>query len=873
MQAELEAEMAPMMAKLKQMQEVVWTVDLYLGREETLHVLREGKPAPVDTPITVRQKVLVMAEESLVMMGRKVTGMDADDIPEFVNWLLESDENLDRILPEQRGVVVLIPTRVKSNSGNIWEDSAKDAANEESYWLLRNGERLHLLSVDPALRIRDRVLPLRDEFTSVFEQRLFGSGRRQGERLIPGSDEWLKLEKVADAKRRHYMRVIMVLQGIVDRTTVWAPLPPEGVNFLDVRSQDLGRVVLIQDGDTSIQLGDGHETFADYQKRLNGLLRPGLRIIGNWDNDEMHGERRDAEKYNGTWRVRPRHANLPQADVPHLIEAREDRYLIIRYPRTGVIYSGYDITEPKNRASCQVDAQADKWVLPFDLTEVKDLEYFLNSREERGKHFLTMVPTVRAALAAKQDEAQTEAPFRVLLGQLLMNEGAEAEAVDALVEDLVHWWKIQRTWCKPLNGEPQHEAKAAREIVAEYRSRRAHEADDSAEAMVKTGRRVPGCIAVARNRQGQWFAYAPSEPAHDARVFLDITPIRKNATLGTTKTWQHVPARSASLLNVAWSTDAWGEQKFAANPRHYLTGPERATLIAEIHERSPEGLALCVTEYFDPREPTKRFMGSYTWTDGTPETSPVVASESPLNWREDRKVVTSHGYRIVKDQHGARIDRASDDLTWSPLAAAFDHYSSSRSSLLTKVDPADEPRWGNTPWWPDDAKQWAGEVRPRLSWADEDALDRLKGYVDRCAAAAKTERKTRDERNRVAYLYVEAIQSLIRAQVEAEVHEKFVADFGAEAEDLWPDHLAGLTFRSPIHDRDLWGLIAIPMKHGHSFVGQTLDALADYAVEKGMKAPGEWHPDPRVDTKTYGDLVVPEVSDPDAKPQAEIPFT
>lgn len=49
--ADLLAQMKPMQEQLAKMEEVLWTVNLYLGRDETLQLLRDGQPAPADTPI------------------------------------------------------------------------------------------------------------------------------------------------------------------------------------------------------------------------------------------------------------------------------------------------------------------------------------------------------------------------------------------------------------------------------------------------------------------------------------------------------------------------------------------------------------------------------------------------------------------------------------------------------------------------------------------------------------------------------------------------------------------------------------------------------------------------------------------------------
>lgn len=866
--AELEAQMKPMQEQLAKMQEVLWTVNLYLGRDETLRLIRDGQPAGAETPITIRQKVLVMAEESLILMDHPGSkGMDYRNIDAFVGWLTAAPENLDRVLPEPKGLVVLVPTRVESRSGNPWEDASKNAANQSSYWLLRNGERLYLLTVDPELRVRDRVLPRRTEFTEVFDQGLFGYGRRSGEPLEPGSEEWLGLEKKADARRRHYMRIMMVLQGIVDRTPAWQPLPGGGVNLLSVEAQESGKVVLIQDGDPSIALGDGAETFAAYQKRLNGLLRPGLRVIGNWGSTGFREYERD---YDNHWtgkntRLHPPNASHPDSATPHLLEDRRRGGFVFRYERTdevwkrdvpvpgkpGYVYRGLHPTTPAQRASCLVLSD-DKWVLPYDLATVPELERFLASREERSKHFLSMVPTIKAALAAKQAEAATEGPFRVLLRGLLLNAGAEDSTVQETLDDLVHWWKVKNTWSKPLNGEPEHEARAAREIVTEAKARqKAKTAPDLTEKMVKAGRQVPDAICVAQNRQGKWFAYAPSNPHEN--VFLDITPIRKDGTLGETKTWARVQQRTASLLNVAWTDEAWATRLFAANPRHYLTGPEREAMVEQVLERAA-GLPLAVVEFHDPAHPAERGFASYSWVEeAPPEEAEVVAAHDPLGgggYGSSARQVAMKAYRVEKDAHGVRllVGNISRGYAENAFRPYFGGYSGGS-------------KWGNTPWWPTEGVTQYAQPRPRLVWSDETALDRMNDWRLRCIAAADAQQEERRSRDVLMYRYVNRVQDLILSRLEAEARERFIEDFG-NAEDLWDAHLKSLNLRSPIHDRTLWGLFTIRHQAGLSIAGETLGELARYAYEDAdNRAPGEWHPDHGIqDLHGWDELVVPEGS-------------
>ena len=56
----------PLRKLVAQLEESLWMVDLYLGRQEEIRCLQDGEAAPADTPIIIRQAVLEMASECAV---------------------------------------------------------------------------------------------------------------------------------------------------------------------------------------------------------------------------------------------------------------------------------------------------------------------------------------------------------------------------------------------------------------------------------------------------------------------------------------------------------------------------------------------------------------------------------------------------------------------------------------------------------------------------------------------------------------------------------------------------------------------------------------------------------------------------------------
>jgi hypothetical protein len=843
-QSEIEEQLRPLKAELARLEEISWTVDLYMGRDERVTLLRDGEPAPADTPIVIRQMVLAADEEALLLVEEG--GIDYRRMGAFIEWVASDPAHMDRIIPDQKGVVVVVPTRQSRDYGDGYHNVMADQANKRAHWLLRNGERLYLLITDEKMNVGDRLLPARDEFSAIFTKRDWKSDERVP--LTPGSTEWLDAEKLAGAVQRHYMRKMLVLQGLIDRSVVWRPLPAPHLNLLSVTSQDLGYVRLVQEGDMA--LGDGRPRFREWQRALTGRLRPGMRVVLSTRCDAWRAEKIDERQWSdyGHKRVYPPRASWPPEGEPLLIDKRSGSDLVVHYKRTdrvlkrdvpvpdrpGYVWRGLTEVEPSVRASCFI-RPGDEFVLPFDLATEDDLRYYLNSREDRAG-YLEMVPILRSALAAKEAEREAEGPFRLLLAGAIMNRHPDADPaqVERDVPDLVWWWKTGGKSARALVGDPGHEAAAIATITAEWDLRRRNAGDPEVNravadfALEHFGDRL---LAVARVRSGLYKAWTAS--AGDGSPWLsEHTLDRRERHWDLTGEWTTIHPRTLATMLVLWSAKRWQWWDLYPAVDRILTGPEREDLIEEmtVHMAAQGHTPLIVMDY--PHATSgENHLTAYAWA--------VAADRSDLDKDSlDDYLVAFRGVWKREPGTGITMKIGSRHARWSV-------YSTWPSAVPKPDDIGRFSTWVGWPW--RDNENYYGRGVERLIWHDDAEISSL---VDlwRSRQYRRDEKRRADNEaaNRGYASSVErAAQAAWLREKTREARRRFDEDFGADAgEELWLHHLGTLGLERRYKAPRWLDLVAARLARARAAVdGLTFAELAELDATlqtEGLVDVGEW---------------------------------
>ena len=808
--AQMAAALEPLQKQVDRLQEGIWSVNLYLGRDEEIVPLRDGAPAPAGTPITVRQQVLRMDEESQLKI--RDGGLDIRDLAAFDEWLLADPAHLDQLLPEPRGVVALTPRgRNEKRYSSEFEQAHMDNANHKAtYFLLRNGDRLFRLTTE--FEVGARLVPRADEFTAFFSRRRKPWERGVDDRipLEPGSSEWVEAEESADARQRHFMRVGMILQGLLDRTTVFHPLPVPNLSILQPAAYLAGHIVMLADEENV--LGTGREPLRDWQRRLNSQLQVGMRIVGHFGYGWAGGG--EDERL----RIHPKHASNPPDGVLHRIERVEHGEFVILYKRTDKVWAevpvpgrpGYvrdALVEPKRRASARL-SPTDEFLIPFDLVTVEEMQGYLDDRTER-RHYLNVLPLLRAAIALKREEEATEEPFRAALrGALVRDAGIAEEEAPRLADELIHWWKLGHKWHRPLNGEPEHEAKAARMIVAEAKRRAKAERGGDEDKAVAALRLVhPEAMYVARKNDGTYVVYEPQPQRYPHRyrpANVYVTVHEHKGSKAATRQWA-LPSRAHARWRILFSDDRWAKWNKISRPGEQPTDPDVEAMLAAAKAQIPDGYAYVGAAFGRGDYGGGSFQVRAYGLDLTePADTPLPYSE-PVAQHLPTVTVKAYYRGLNPVQTNVDLPRRSGS-SWFDRDAGYGNWGYHASDV-------------------DEEGPWVGSGCDRIDAVDSE-LKRARALMVR--------RREINAPGVVIRRHAEAAVASVTAQWvaqwETEQRARFDDDFGDP--EMWAAHLQTLRRPRPPATGDLAVIIARLLERGVEVEGRTVaELLRRYELE------------------------------------------
>lgn len=158
--------------QVAKIQKVLDVIELYLGVHEEIIILREGEKCPITEPIHIRQQVLFMDEE---FADTEDQGLDFKRLEDFDKWLIADSKNLDRLLPEKKGIVVL---RVRRR--------------DKEYYITNRVDRSHYFEMLPVLRAMKNLRLKELEWEKGFVENLCLRHKIKDDSIVWNAIEWWK---------------------------------------------------------------------------------------------------------------------------------------------------------------------------------------------------------------------------------------------------------------------------------------------------------------------------------------------------------------------------------------------------------------------------------------------------------------------------------------------------------------------------------------------------------------------------------------------------------------------------------------------------------------------------------------------------------
>jgi len=384
----------------------IFTLELYCGLQETVKQISEGEPAKIDTPVHIMQQLLYMDEECL--FDYNDGGMDFSKLSEFDAWVVKP-ENLNRLAPHQRCIVGFRVRRNKKDYGHTdslwtaWCHINWNEENMETYLLIRNGQNVYRIA--SPVDFSPRLIPRRDELGEAQFKKVHRDFNwkkhdydEKEEQIDPNHIEYDDHVEKLDKAIKHYNRVIILLQGMFDRSKIF--WPHIGVKL--TRDDHMNEwVKCVRDEEEG--LPNNSVTWEGYRDQMNKTLRVGKRVWSKWIPDS-YGEYRGNSRYP-TYTTKEQEV-VQRPRVCEVVSIKRDRsavriswevkkYVYAYYDKWGTYVNGHDKVVTRSL-----------WVPIAEVFNVSDYnlgdyKMFLCDKALQGKYLQWVSPLLNA-----EDEAR-----------------------------------------------------------------------------------------------------------------------------------------------------------------------------------------------------------------------------------------------------------------------------------------------------------------------------------------------------------------------------------------------------------------------------------------------------------------------------------
>lgn len=374
LQNEIQVLMEPIKAQIEKLNTAAHIANLYLGAQEAFYPIKEGIRAPETEPVCIRQRKLYIDEE-LALIHQN---FNARKLSEF-DELLKNPEVLNQLIAEPKGIIALQVRRKllpdKEKTGNFNIDLQIQDENKQIYWIIKNGECLWRYHTN--LEIGDTIFPISNGPIS---------------NNIPGSKEYYEEIKTAQKEQIVYLKICLLLQGILDRTQILTPFPNKEIPKLTHPDTWGNTIKLIRDAEYMLTLN--YPLFQKWLETNNENTDVGDRIVtGNTIKRYHYNKKTTLEIFN---------------DKPFTVFKNDRDQLSVKLPYEHHTYRARKIMrtiQPLHNVNYYIN---------IDNANIEELKFYLHDRITK-QNYDNYTNLIQQAIQILQTETKNEEPFINLL--------------------------------------------------------------------------------------------------------------------------------------------------------------------------------------------------------------------------------------------------------------------------------------------------------------------------------------------------------------------------------------------------------------------------------------------------------------------------
>lgn len=376
------------------------SLDLYTGKDIHIETISKGISAPPEIPLTLVQSRLY-AQEELAVWVDVFEDFDYGNKSQFKRALKDNPDFVAQIFPTERCVLLMSIRRDSLRySDDPITNSRMNAANLESFMLVRDGENIHqVFSPIESHASSMALFPSQGELDSPF-------------RGVDGNSITFEDLRYADRKAGfqdkalHYKRYLILMCGLDSREKLFGHFhdEPEPFALVSLDFQNKYFNFIYDGGDGMLPTSyESRLSINSWIRNMNKYLNKGSHVICEWRKvvnyeSAPHLFERDRGSYGYNYRFKKSFTNQAYA-ITRVIEHKGD--LIIEAP----LYNYYNDDKKPRNYKVKINPDDTSGFICLDMMKIEDVNYYIYNRSARSSN-VNIIRMLKQAAAFLADKAQ-----------------------------------------------------------------------------------------------------------------------------------------------------------------------------------------------------------------------------------------------------------------------------------------------------------------------------------------------------------------------------------------------------------------------------------------------------------------------------------